>query len=352
MIRKGLALAIAFGGGPALGAQDLPRGAPATWPVSGALPPEARQFDFWVGEWEVNLRTFQTDLTWRDTHRATARIYPILHGKAVLELWAAPDIVGFSLRYYDTSKERWVLWLNWPGENRSGSSSLEGGFRHGRGDFYATRVDAEGNERLSRFSFNDITATSLRWDDAYSRDGGKTWTHSWIMEWTRTARIPRLGREGGKAHTFLEGDRCPAAPFRRYEFLSGRRIGTVTGERVAVPGELTGYRVLGGCAVVVFVGDGGGTPTSERFAHLTWNTTADRYELLILDDDPDDPARLYFTERGAGDLVFVERSGTESPSHRRVRLEGGPDGSVRWIEEIGRDGEWRTAWAGEFGAPR
>jgi len=93
------------------------------------LPAESRQFDFWVGAWDVNLRVQQEDLSWKDSIKAEARVYPILFGKAVLELWDSPNIKGYSLRYFDVKQGKWVLWLNWPGQNSSGSSILIGSFR-------------------------------------------------------------------------------------------------------------------------------------------------------------------------------------------------------------------------------
>ncbi len=96
-----------------------------------------REFDFWVGEWDVLLRTRQDDNTWKDSRSATAKIYRILDGKAILELWdenvEGVGIRGFSLRYFDAETQQWVLHLNWPGRNQSGMSSLRGAFRHGRG---------------------------------------------------------------------------------------------------------------------------------------------------------------------------------------------------------------------------
>lgn len=87
---------------------------------------EARQFDFWLGEWEVNLRMRQSDNSWQNSVRAQTKIYSILDGKAILELWNSGSIKGYSLRYYDKKKDKWVLWLNWPQPNASASSTLEG----------------------------------------------------------------------------------------------------------------------------------------------------------------------------------------------------------------------------------
>ncbi len=316
------------------------------FPVSAFLPTESRQFDFWVGSWSVNLRVRQPDLSWADQHRAEARIYPILGGKAVLELWSedrVDGIKGYSLRYFDTARNEWVLWLNWPGADRSGSSSLSGVFRHGRGEFFRTSVAQDGSETLSRYTFSDITSESLRWDDAFSMDGGATWSHSWIMEFTRTAERPRLAPEGGPAHTFHQGSRCSASEFRRYEFLAGRKDGEVVAGGQG-PVTITGYRVLDGCAVFTFAGPGSDPERAWGFSHLTFNTYAQRYELTTLTSQRDTPARVFYS-RDADELILYESGPGDGPRDR-FRIEESADGSVLWIHETPDGTGWAPVWGG------
>lgn len=321
--------------------------APA-WPVSADLPAEARQFDFWVGEWDVNLRIRQPDFSWKDTHRAVARIYPILNGKAVLELWDSERIKGYSLRYYDPARGEWTLWLNWPGANRAGSSSLSGGFRHGRGDFFSSSENADGTTTLARYSFNDIGPRSLRWDDAYTRDGGETWSNNWIMEFSRTADVPTLDPAGGDAHTYAGGGRCTADGFAPLDRLVGRFEGRLAGDaEPAAPATLRGYRVLGGCAVLVFLDwEEDGRPR-QRFAHLTYNTGADRPEITILDDRPASAARVLYGDVGSRELVWSQARAGENGGTARVTLSG--NGAFTWIDEApaGDDDAPRT-WRAEF----
>ena len=56
--------------------------------LSQPISQKQRQFDFWIGEWDVNLRVRQKDFTWKDQHKSVVHIYPILDGKAILELWS------------------------------------------------------------------------------------------------------------------------------------------------------------------------------------------------------------------------------------------------------------------------
>ena len=316
------------------------------FPVSSALPDEARQFDFWIGEWDVIVRVRQDDGTWVNQIRSAAKIYPILNGKAVLELWSEDKVAGvkgYSLRYFDTARDEWVLWLNWPGQNRSGSSSLSGTFRHGRGEFFSTSRAQDGAETISRYTFSDVTDESLRWDDAFSRDGGLTWTNNWIMEFSRTAAKPVLSLGGGPAHTSHEGARCDAPVFRKYEFLSGRKDGTVeAGGWGAV--TITGHRVLDGCAVLTFAGQDGDPERAWGFSHITWNTFAQRYELMTLNSVSSTPVRMFYS-RDASELVFYESTGGNGPVDR-FRIEQAPDGSVLWVHETPDGDGWQPVWQG------
>lgn len=311
------------------------------------LPPEARQFDFWIGEWDVTLRVQQEDRSWVDEVRSVAKIYPILGGKAVLELWSderLSGIKGYSLRYFDVERQEWVLWLNWPGDNTSGSSSLAGTFRHGRGEFFASRPGPDGAEVLSRFTFSDVTADSLRWDDAFSRDGGKTWTHGWIMEFTRRGGEPSLAPQGGPAHTFHSGVRCDAEPFRTYEFLVGRHSGVVKSGGAGEV-EITGHQVLDGCAVVTFVGASSSPERASMFSHLTWNTFASRYELTLLTSEPESPARIFYS---TGDSLELYESASGAAPGDRLRIEPQSEGGFLWVLESPDAGEWRAVWSGLF----
>jgi len=325
-----------------------------------SLPPESRQFDFWIGEWDVNLRIRGEDGTWPDASvAAVARIYPVLGGKAVLELWDSEPIVGFSLRWFDPEADRWRLWLNWPRPNRSGGSGLEGRFHHGRGEFFGRRPGEDGGEVISRYTFSDITATSLRWDDAYSRDGGETWSHRWIMEFTRRGGEPSLPAGGGEAHTFGDGRRCDSPAFRRFEVLAGSRQGTVSrrdadGGWTEGPARLTGWRVLGGCAVLAHIERHGGAGPRESLHLLTWNTRAERFEEDRLDDRPGTPLEVYYGPEGvasdAGGTIELRRHRPDGEAKTAVRRLWSLEGrTVELAVERSRDGgAWESVERARF----
>ncbi len=247
---------------------------------SAFSPDPHRQFDFWIGEWDVNLRVINDQLEFQDRVSARASIYAILNGRAVLELWDSKPIKGYSLRYYSESSQEWILWLNWPGKNKSSNSSLEGKFCHGRGVFLSSSTDAQGNEEIQQYSFSDISPFSLRWDDMASRDGGKTWSQNWRMEFSRTAAKPDWPVNADYLPTYEDGSRCSQEEFRVYEDLVGEWNGHVSGQ----PATLRGYHVLDGCGVFVFLDVQGEKPGS-HFFFLTFETQHRRWETTYLSDD-------------------------------------------------------------------
>lgn len=249
--------------------------------------------------------------------RAEAKIYAILDGKAVLELWSISPIKGYSLRHYDPLKQKWVLYLNWPGENSSGSSSLEGSFRHGRGEFFAQGADTGANwlskwmarDKVARYTFSDITSDSLRWDNAYSNDGGKTWKYGWIMEFSRTAAEAGWPA-GDTAHTYESGDRCDQEAFRVFESLAGRWVGELRrrderGDWHTTSASMAGYKVLDGCAVIRFLEYATKSGTHKQFGILTYNTAKDAFEDTHLDNSNATAVDLLYGNRD-GETIMLQ----------------------------------------------
>jgi hypothetical protein len=267
---------------------------------------KGNQFDFWIGEWDVNLRVLQKDNTWKDQHRSVARIYPILEGKAILELWSEKQdgINGYSLRYYNPKKDKWDLWLNWAGKNRSATFGLDGEFRHGRGEFFAERKVDEKTTQISRYTFSDITANSLRWDDGISTDGGKTWSANWIMEFTRKAQKAPAIAEDKNLHTYFDGSRCDSTEFDPLKELALNHKNN---------SNLRLYNILDGCIVIGFIKD----KNANSFFTLTYNTFAKLYELAYLDDKDSTALELYYGNKTENGFTFQTRGGKEKATLRK-----------------------------------
>lgn len=149
------------------------------------IPKEkARQFDFWLGDWNVRNRHANPDGSWRDGGLAKARVNKVLGGKAILEQWTGQGSLGlrgFSLRTYDAEQKRWEIVLNWHSGAPSSFSYMVGNFEDERGEFFPP-----SGPKRTRFTFSKAKKNSCQWDQALSADG-KQWRTNWIMSFTRTA---------------------------------------------------------------------------------------------------------------------------------------------------------------------
>jgi hypothetical protein len=140
--------------------------------ISAAPPPnctaeEYRQFDFWLGAWQV----FSPD----GKIAGTSRIERITDGCAVLENWAGKGgITGKSLNIYDSSDQQWhQFWVD-----SSGSKLLlDGKFANGKMILQADAADPKRpgitlTQRIT-WSKNPDGSVQQLWET--SEDQGKTW---------------------------------------------------------------------------------------------------------------------------------------------------------------------------------
>lgn len=152
-------------------------------------------FDFYIGSWKVHNRRRRNPLSGSDSwyeFEGTSVARPVWGGKANIDEFEAdtPEvpgghIQGMTLRLYNPQTGQWSL--NWANSARGVvDTPLFGSFENGRGEFFDQEM-FEGRSIYVRFIWSEITATSCRWEQAFSEDGGKTWETNWIMEMTRTA---------------------------------------------------------------------------------------------------------------------------------------------------------------------
>ena len=120
--------------------------APAQTPAA-APPPSCpaevrRQFDFWIGEWNVTVGGQQA---------GESRIERILEGCALLENWTgAGGMSGKSLNFYDPAREQWhQTWI----DDRGGSLGLDGTFTGGSMVLSGTKKDKAGKSTISRITW-------------------------------------------------------------------------------------------------------------------------------------------------------------------------------------------------------
>ncbi len=149
-------------------------------------------FDFFFGRWKVRNRRLRERLkgsTVWDEFDGTAVVRPILGGKGNVNDYEAQGpsgpIQGFALRLFNPRSLEWSIYWASGDSGMLDLPPMIGSFRDGRGEFENQEI-FEGRSIYVRFVWSGITATSCRWEQAFSADGGKTWETNWIMEFTRS----------------------------------------------------------------------------------------------------------------------------------------------------------------------
>ena len=127
-------------------------------------PAEAKQFDFWIGDWEVTTPDGKI--------AGTNKIEPIASGHGLLENWtSAAGGAGKSLNAYNTAKKLWQQF--WVGADGT-VLELTGGL-DAKGAMVMTSESSPASPRLSRITWTPNTDGTVRQLWEISRDAGKTW---------------------------------------------------------------------------------------------------------------------------------------------------------------------------------
>jgi hypothetical protein len=136
-------------------------------PAPTCTDSDYRQFDFWIGDWEV---------TSNGQVAGTNHIHPILGGCALQENWqgAGPGgVSGTSFNIYDQAHGRWhQTWVDSSGT----LLLLDGGMVDGKMVLTGERPRRDGNgSALHRITWtpNDDGSVTQYWEA--TSDGGETW---------------------------------------------------------------------------------------------------------------------------------------------------------------------------------
>jgi len=159
--------------------------------LSFLAPPDPRHdFDFEIGAWKTHLSRLVRPLTGSTTwasYDGTTVVRAVWGGRAnLVELEVdgpAGHLEGLSLRLYDPESRRWSLNFANSKAGALGPPAV-GGFKDGRGEFFSQET-LDGRPISVRFVISPITANSIRFEQAFSADGGKTWEVNWIATDTR-----------------------------------------------------------------------------------------------------------------------------------------------------------------------
>jgi len=166
----------------------------ACWSIAAAAPAAPRDgshdFDFEIGTWKTDVRLLAKPLSgsneWIEMHGTTV-VSKVLGGRAnLVELeadHAGGHFSGLSLRLYNPQSRQWSLNFS---NAKSGTLATPtvGAFVNGRGEFYDQEL-LDGRAVFVRFFITPIDADTIRFEQSYSADGGRTWEANWIATDTR-----------------------------------------------------------------------------------------------------------------------------------------------------------------------
>jgi tetratricopeptide (TPR) repeat protein len=137
--------------------------------------PEYRQFDFWVGEWDVFGKAGQKS--------GTSRVDLILGDCVVSENWTdSTGGQGKSYNKYNAPLKRWEqYWVDQYGATTYYIGNLEGPNMV----FLADSIDAAGKRAKLRMTFFPLAPDKVRQFGETSSDDGKTWATSFDLTYVR-----------------------------------------------------------------------------------------------------------------------------------------------------------------------
>lgn len=159
-------------------------------PAGAAGVDGQHDFDWEVGTWDTALQRLREPLSGRTEwleYAGTSIVKPVMgHQANLVELdvrGAAGRIAGVSLRLYQPASGQWTL--NFANlANGMLTDPMTGTFRQGVGTFYGQDT-VGGRMVFVRFLVIPVNKDQWRFEQAYSRDGGKTWEDNWIAIDTR-----------------------------------------------------------------------------------------------------------------------------------------------------------------------
>ena len=210
----------------------------------------SHDFDFEIGNWKTHLTRLQHPLsgstTWVE-YEGTSVVRKVWGGRAnLVELEVdgpGGHIEGLSLRLYNPKAHQWSLNF---ANAAAGAMSVPtvGEFKDGRGEFYDWE-EFNGRLILVRNVWKDITATSCRFEQSFSDDGGKTWELNWVATDTRTGDIPERAADD-RSHDF-------DFEFGSWTVHNSRLLNPLTGSTnwIEFEGTSVAHKVWNGRAVLV-----------------------------------------------------------------------------------------------------
>lgn len=153
-------------------------------------------FDYAFGLWNVHLKRLANALgehpEWRE-YDGTVNVTKFWNGRGnIAEVKVkngTSQLQGVSLRLFDPRTRQWSIYFANAADGILDLTPLVGNFQSERGQFYAFEKIA-GQWVMVRFIFSGTKPNNIYGEQAFSKDGGKTWAPNWIIDMTRAEAKP------------------------------------------------------------------------------------------------------------------------------------------------------------------
>jgi hypothetical protein len=141
--------------------------------------PEWKQFDFWVGDWDLSYKAADGKVL-----ASRNKVTKILGGCVLLEQFSgAPGtkLDGHSVSTFDRNARQWKqTWV----DNTGSYLDFTGGFADAK-MILARDAERQGKKFRQRMVWQDIRADAFKWLWQRSDDGGATWSTQWEIDYRR-----------------------------------------------------------------------------------------------------------------------------------------------------------------------
>lgn len=150
---------------------------------SGSTPAEAKQFDFLLGKWQIEVRPKVSGLaamihgaprlvgTWKASR--TADGLGVEDEMRIMDASGNPISLSRALRTYSKTDARWKI--SGTDVTHASSSEATGQWHGGEMHLDGRSTDAEGKLMLTRTRYTNITTDGFRMQQDRSTDSGQTW---------------------------------------------------------------------------------------------------------------------------------------------------------------------------------
>jgi len=158
-------------------------GSSAQPPAKPCAEPQQKQFDFWIGEW---------DLTWPgnkpgETGHGGNSINRVMGGCVVEEQFTGGTSMalrGMSVSTFVAPVGKWKqTWV----DNDGSYLDFVGEFKDGQMILSREATRPDGSKILQRMVWKNISQNEFDWSWEASKDGGKTWQVNWPIHYKRKA---------------------------------------------------------------------------------------------------------------------------------------------------------------------